>query len=96
MKDNYEIFQELYEETQRYSLEEVIERWSGINVSVPAFCGKVRDIRIVSEYHALSKTLGKEKKYYILAKKFGVSNRKIATVVKEYATDATTPSLFDR
>jgi len=97
VNENYEIFRELYGECREHTLSEVIERWSGIGISIPAFTGAVRDERIVEDYLQFEDTIPKERRYLILAKRYRVSNRKVIQAIKSTtsATTTTTPSLFD-
>jgi len=97
MSENYDILKEFYDECKAYSLHEIVERWSGIGFSVPAFTGAIRDARIQEDYRSLSPTLSKERRYIMLAKKYRVSKRKIINVIKSATvkTSATHPSLFD-
>ena len=97
MNENYYMLKEFYEDCREYELSEVIERWSGIRVDVPAFVGAIRDVRIKADYALLQEDIPKDRKYLILAQKYRVSKRKIINAVKSTtpATASNTPSLFD-
>jgi len=97
MNENYEILKEFYEECKEYSLSEIVERWSGIGFTIPAFVGQIRDERIKEDYLAQNPTFSKERKYINLAKKYRVSKRKIIKAVKSttVTTASNMPSLFD-
>jgi len=77
-----EIFEELYNDIKKSnSKEDIIESWSSININIPSFSGKIRDNKIYAEYLEMNKALTEERKHIILARNYGISNRKIKKII---------------
>ena len=90
--DTDEIFASFYEEIKRStSIEEVIRDWGGISISVPAYRGKWRDTGIVEYYRSLDPTQGVKHRMVQTAREFGVSTRKVKSLIPPEARE---PNLF--
>lgn len=84
MADNMETFVDLYEHIkQAECIEDVIQEWSGANISIPAFVGEIRDKKIYEEYRTL-KNMGESRKYLVLSRQFNLGTRKIQEVIRLY------------
>jgi len=85
MSASLEIFQELYNDIRKSeSIEEVIEAWSGVLITIPSFIGEIRDKAIYRHYLTLSPDYTQNRKEIILAKKYGITTNTIKRVLKKF------------